>query len=560
MMNDEIAGMFDLLAKLMDIHGENSFKAKSYSSAAFRIEKWAEPIAEMDEAAIRSMPGIGDSITKHIIEIVNTGQFELLLDYLEKTPPGIIELLAIKGIGPKKIGQLWQELNIQSVDELEKACKENKLIALKGFTAKTQESILQKIAFRKSHEHFTLWAKAEPYALLMMEKLQENFPDALLDFSGAYRRQMPVLEQVELVVSIPLEALAHYFSSWNKATTIYKEQEQALELHIPNVPLFTFYHTDSDTFYQTLFLHSGSNTFLTAFREKYSIPSSAKSESEIFASNQLAFVHPALREERCILDAAQKNDLPDLIKPEDVKGLIHCHSTWSDGKKSIREMAQAAMAKGLEYMVLSDHSKSAFYAKGLTPERIIAQHREVDMLNAELAPFRIFKSIESDILPNGSLDYPDDVLAQFDVVIASVHSILNMTEEKAMQRLLTAIQNPFTDILGHPTGRLLLMREGYPVDHQKLIASCVEHQVVIEINANPRRLDLDWTWIQTALNQGAMLSVNPDAHNTEGIDDIRYGILAAQKGGLYKARNLSSMSLVDFEHYIAKRHSVKRGV
>lgn len=560
MTNDEIAGMFDLLAKLMDIHGENSFKAKSYSSAAFRLEKWAEPIAEMDEAAIRSLPGIGDSITKHIIEIRDTGQLELLLDYLEKTPPGIVELLDIKGIGPKKIGQLWQELNIQSVDELEKACRENKLVGLKGFTAKTQENILQKIAFRKSNEHFLLWAKAEPYALLMMQKLKEGFPDALLDFAGAYRRQMPVLEQVELVVTIPREALAHYFTSWNKATTIYKEQEQALELHIPNVPLFTFYLTQTDTFYQALFLHSGSETFLTAFREKHTIPSSPKSEPEIFASNHLAFVHPSLREERHILDAAQKNDLPVLITPEDVKGLIHCHSTWSDGKKSIREMAQAAIAKGLEYMVLSDHSKSAFYAKGLTPERILAQHREVDMLNAGLTPFRIFKSIESDILPNGSLDYPDEVLAQFDLVIASVHSILNMTEEKAMQRLLAAVQNPFTDILGHPTGRLLLKREGYPVDHRELIAACVEHQVVIEINANPRRLDLDWTWIQMALDQGAMLSVNPDAHSTEGIDDIRYGILAAQKGGLYKVRNLSSMSLADFEHYVAQRHSEKRGV
>jgi len=558
MTNEEIAGMFDLLAKLMDIHGENSFRAKSYSSAAFRLEKWPEPIAEMEESAIRSIPGIGDSITKQIIAIRDTGQLETLMEYLEKTPPGVVELLDIKGVGPKKIGQLWQELDIQSIDDLEEACRANKLIGLKGFTEKTQENILQKIAFRKRNEHFILWAKAEPYAQLMMQKLKESFPDALIEFAGAYRRQMPVLEQIELVVNIPQNDLVHYFSSWNKATTLYKEEIQMLELHIPNVPLFWFYLAQQESFYTTLFLHSGSATFLTAFQENFVFPSTPKTESEIFESNHLPFVHPALREEQSILDAAQRNALPDLITPDAVKGLIHCHSTWSDGKNSIREMAAAALAKGLEYMVLSDHSKSAFYAKGLSPERILAQHREIDTLNAELAPFKIFKSIESDILPNGSLDYPDEVLEQFDLVIASVHSILNMTEEKAMQRLLSAIQNPFTDILGHPTGRLLLKREGYPVDHQKLIAACVENHVVIEINANPRRLDLDWTWVPMALENGAMLSIDPDAHSTDGIDDIRFGVLAAQKGGLHKARNLSSMPLPEFEDFLVQHRALKR--
>ncbi len=558
MTNAEIAGMFELLAKLMDIHGDNSFKAKSYSGAAFRIEKWTEAISEMDEPAIRSVPGIGDSITKHIIEIRETGQFEPLLDYLEKTPPGIVTLLDIKGIGPKKIGQLWHELNIQSVDELEKACRENKLVHLKGFTAKTQDTILQKIAFRKSNEHFFLWAKAEPYATLMMQKLEENFPDDRTDFAGWFRRQMPVLDVVELVVTIPQTALETYFSSWNQARTVYKDN--ALWLHIPNVPDFAFYFTDPEHFYRELFLKSGSEDFLEEFQTAGTIPPSVKSEAEIFESNQMAVIHPALREEEWAVASARNNTLPELITTQDVKGLIHCHSTWSDGKNSILEMAQAAMEKGLEYMVLSDHSRSAFYAKGLTPERIRAQHQEVDQLNVELAPFRIFKSVESDILPNGSLDYPDEILSGFDLVIASVHSILDMTQEKAMQRLLAAVQNPFTDILGHPTGRLLLKREGYPVNHRELIAACIEHHVIIEINANPRRLDLDWTWIRPALEQGAMLSVNPDAHSIDGIGDIRYGILAAQKGGLYKGRNLSSMSLADFEHYTDTVKSAKRRI
>jgi DNA polymerase (family 10) len=220
-------------------------------------------------------------------------------------------------------------------------------------------------------------------------------------------------------------------------------------------------------------------------------------------------------------------------------------------------MAIAARDKGYEYLVISDHSQAAFYANGLFPDRIILQHAEIDLLNEKLAPFRIFKSIEADILHDGSLDYNAEVLSSFDLVIASVHSNLKMSEEKAMQRLLTAIQNPFTTILGHPTGRLLLSREGYPVDHKMLIDACVEHNVVIEINAHPRRLDLDWSWIPYALDKGAMLSVDPDAHSIKGMDLVKYGVYAAQKGGLTKERNLSSMGLEAFSAFLRNKEVIK---
>jgi DNA polymerase (family 10) len=253
-----------------------------------------------------------------------------------------------------------------------------------------------------------------------------------------------------------------------------------------------------------------------------------------------------------------KNITEPLIQPNDIKGIIHSHSQWSDGAHTIEEMAKACIDQGFEYLVISDHSKSAFYANGLTEERIKEQHRYVDELNEQFKPFKIFKGIECDILNDGALDYSNNVLSTFDLVIASVHSNLKMTEDKAMMRLLNAIRNPYTTILGHMTGRLLLSRPGYPVDHVSVIDACVENHVAIELNAHPRRLDIDWRWIDYALEKGVLISIDPDAHSVEGYD-CRYGVLAAQKGGLTKQRNLSSFSLQEFEAYLQKR-KIARGL
>jgi len=269
---------------------------------------------------------------------------------------------------------------------------------------------------------------------------------------------------------------------------------------------------------------------------------------------ELPFIPPALREDAAILNRIQQHGVPNLIQLSDIKGLIHAHSNWSDGGYTIREMAQECIRYGFEYLVLSDHSKAAFYANGLNEERIQAQHREIDALNKELAPFKIFKSIECDILNDGAMDFSADVLSSFDVVIASVHSNLQMPEEKAMKRLLGAITNPYISILGHMTGRLLLKRKGYPVDHKAIIEACVAHNVVIEINASPSRLDMDWRWINYALEKGVLLSVDPDAHSLEDYRWLKYGVLVAQKGGLTKAQNLSSLSLLQFEAFLKKQH------
>ncbi|MBC7866193.1 MAG: PHP domain-containing protein, partial [Gloeobacteraceae cyanobacterium ES-bin-316] len=314
-----------------------------------------------------------------------------------------------------------------------------------------------------------------------------------------------------------------------------------------------------DQFLSTLIRTSSSEEFFDALNSQYSHLSTGKAitEKEYFSGAGMQLIVSPLREDAKILELAKKNELPDLIQAADIRGIIHSHSNWSDGSNTIEEMAMGAIDRGLEYLVISDHSKSAFYAQGLKEEKIREQHLYIDELNEKLYPFKIFKSIESDILNDGSLDYSNDVLATFDLVIASVHSNLKMTLDKSMMRLLKAIENPYTSILGHMTGRLLLSRPGYPVDHDVIIDACVANEVVIELNAHPNRLDMDWRHIRKAIEKGVLISIDPDAHFIEGLDDTTFGVMVAQKAMVTKENNLSSYSLAAFEKFVAARKKAK---
>jgi DNA polymerase (family 10) len=282
-----------------------------------------------------------------------------------------------------------------------------------------------------------------------------------------------------------------------------------------------------------------------------------QTEEEVFKRAGLQYIPPYLRESGNILEAAREKKIPELIQPADIKGIIHCHSNWSDGSNTLDELAAACVQEGYEYLVISDHSKSAFYAQGLNEGKIKAQHQFIEELNSKLAPFKIFKSIESDILNDGNLDYSNAILSTFDLVIASVHSNLKMNEEKAMLRLMNAIENPYTTILGHMTGRLLLSRKGYPVDHKKIIDACAIHNVAIEINANPSRLDVSWKWLDYAKAKNVLVSINPDAHAIEQFSNTRYGVLVAQKGMITAKDNLSSFGLSEFETFLKKNKEKK---
>jgi DNA polymerase (family 10) len=523
--NDYIAEQFSLLGKLMDIHGENSFKTKSYSVAAFTLEKLPNSIRDIPADKVTSIKGIGDAIGKKIQEILQTGELRLLQQYISNTPPGVIEMLQIKGLGPKKIATIWKEMEIESVGELLYACQENRLLLFKGFGEKTQLNVREAIEFRLRHIGSHLYADIEPYALQLEATLQKAFPNDKLAITGEFLRQLETITKLEFVTTAAPESAEQFLK------TIPGEEVIAIE----------FIHTNPDTFTQTLFETSCSGEFLEAFREKAKI------------SSNIPDIPPYLREQRISLD----RPVPPSLQPSDIRAIIHSHSKWSDGSNTLPEMAAACIERGFQYLVISDHSKTAAYANGLQPDRLKAQHAEIDELNSKLAPFVIFKSIESDILGDGSLDYSNDILSTFDLVIASVHANLKMTEEKAMSRLLRAIENPYTTILGHLTGRLLLSRPGYPVDHRKIIDACVANHVVIELNAHPRRLDMDWRWIGYALDRGALISIDPDAHSVNGYNDIRYGVLTARKAGLTPDKNLSSFTLEQFKAFLENRKKIK---
>jgi len=556
MNNYQVADHFSLLSKLMDIHGENSFKSRSYSIAAFNIERLPTEVTGMTDAELFSQKGIGESTGKKIKELLATGKLSQLEDIIAITPPGIMEMLEIKGLGPKKIAVIWTELGIETLGELEYACNENRLVALKGFGAKTQESVLQNIVYFKQNLGFHLWAEVEGFAGSLVQQLWQSFPASLFGLTGDFRRQTETIEFVELLTDIEPGVLVKEFEAITD-TVVEKDTEGNLLVRMPGKPRIKVYNTARDQFYRQLFLTSGSQEFIGAFANGYKIPDTPASEEAIFDANGLAFIVPALRETASVIEKAKQGTLPKLIQPADIKAIIHSHSTWSDGVHTIEQMAKAARDRGLEYLVISDHSQTAFYAGGLKPEQVAAQHQEVDALNAKLAPFKIFKSIESDILGDGGLDYNSQVLNTFDIVIASVHSNLKMSQEKAMDRVLTAVRNPYTTILGHPTGRLLLSRKGYPLDHKEVIDTCAQFGVVIEINAHPRRLDLDWRWIEYALEKGVLLSIDPDAHSVDGYKDTYYGVMVAQKGGVTAHNNLSSYSLARFEEFVT-RNKAKR--
>ena len=557
MDNYKIADSFSLLAKLMDIHGENSFKSKSYASASFAIENLSVQLNEIPVEKISSLKGIGASSAQKIDELLKTGKLKILEELIQNTPPGVLEMLNIKGIGPKKINTIWKEMEIETVGELLYACKENRLKLYKGFGEKTQQNIIDTIEFYFKNKGSYLYAQVALIAPEIESFIKKIFPGKRVEITGNFKRQFEIINELELLVEADAATIENTLAVTEGFSL--KEKSETNLFYSTSIGIHVkLYCSDKEHFIDNLIKTSSSDNFYKALSAVNNNPAiNITDEAQYFSTAGISFITAALREEPAIIEMAKKGPLPPVIQPGDIRGIIHCHSNWSDGSNTLEEMAKAAIERGLEYLVISDHSKSAFYAQGLHEEKIREQHHYIDELNEKLKPFRIFKSIESDILNDGSLDYSNEVLATFDLVIASVHSNLKMTEEKAMGRLMKAIENPYTTILGHMTGRLLLSRAGYPVDHKKIIDACAANQVAIELNAHPSRLDIDWRHIQYALEKDVFISIDPDAHVTDGLDDTLYGVLVAQKAMLTKEKNLSSFSLTEIELYLANRKKMK---
>ena len=558
MENKPIARTLRLLSQLMELHDENPFKVKSLVNAAFKVDKLPYRIAGKSLAEMEKIDGIGKSTATKIVELLETGAITDLSDLLAATPEGIVEMLGIKGIGPKKISIIWHELGIETVGELYYACNENRLIEAKGFGLKTQEEIVKVIEFRMASNGKFLYAQVDAVAGELFQKLRDILPDSILSYTGEFRRCCEIINELSFLVGssdtrADVETLTQSDILQNLTVN-----EHSLSGETANGLLVSISVVNNLSFHYELFSQTGTDDHIQDVLARVSGDvKQADSEESIYKKAGLAYMLPELREGNTFVEKAANKALPQLITYHDLKGTLHNHSTWSDGVNTLEDMAIYCRDQlKLEYLGICDHSKSAFYAKGLSIERVLQQHEEIDHLNKKITGLHIFKGIESDILNDGSLDYTDEILQRFDFIVASVHSNLKMDKEKATARLIKAIENPYTTILGHPTGRLLLSRKGYEFDYQKVIDACAANNVIIEINANPLRLDLDWRWHQYALDKGVKLSINPDAHRVEGFSDMHYGVLAARKGGLYKEMCLNTFSLEEIKKEFESKKQV----
>jgi len=564
--NRALTRAFKLAAQLMELHDENPFKIRAIEGTASALEALSFPVSEVERSGLPDRTGLSKTAAAKVAELLDTGTFPELKHLLDSTPPGVVEMLNIKGIGPKKIRSLWRELGIESAEQLREAAESDQVSKLKGFGKKTQESILEALEFAGQSKGKLLYPQAEALANDLAQHLREGLKTEQVAVAGEIRRRLETVETVRLVAATAQPARAHTVLNGLDGLTAdprrsgpFAWRGTATESGVRVEVLLT----TTEDFVTELFLNSAAEEHLSEHLTNSSTPQLTlrqwarrekfQQEEALYERAGLQFVVPELREGLGEIALAAEQKLPRLLEDGDLRGSLHNHSTYSDGNHSIREMATWLRDHGYEYLGLCDHSQAAHYANGLGVERVRQQHQEIDQLNAELAPFRIFKGIESDILGDGSLDYAPDVLASFDFIVASIHSNLKMDERRATDRLLRAIENPYTTMLGHPTGRLLLRRQGYPIDYKAVIDACARHQVVIEINANPWRLDLDWRWVRYALDQGVLLSINPDAHHTNGYEDMRYGVLMGRKGHLTKEMTLNAKSGEEIAAYFDVR-------
>lgn len=527
MTTEDIADGLEITAKLMELHNENPFKVKAIAAAAYKLGKTRIDLNNQTPEELAKIEGISKSLAEKIYEFTTTGISNELKELQTKTPLGVIDMLGIKGLGPKKVRQLWLELELESVTDLLYACHENRLVELKGFGEKTQNTIIQNIEFKLSNTGKFHFAYAEKIGQPIIDAIKKQTD--FVSFTGAMYRKCEVIEEIDILVGDESIDLDDYGSE--------------------NIPV-NFIQVNEAVYYRTLVESSSTPEHLSGIDFQKLDIKKYNSEEEVYANLHVQFCEPEIREGLFEIEKAKHSQLPKLVEYSDLKGILHNHSTYSDGMNSLEEMAVYCKQLGYQYLGICDHSQTAIYADGLKAETVLLQQQEIEKLNQQLFPFKIFKGIESDILSNGNLDYEEDILKTFDFIVASVHANLKMDEEKANARLIKAIENPYTTILGHPTGRLLLGRPGYPIDHKKIIDACAANKVVIELNAHPYRLDIDWRWIPYCLEKGVMVSINPDAHQLKGYHDMRYGTYAARKGMLTKETCLNAMDLNQFETFL----------
>jgi DNA polymerase (family 10) len=546
----QIAQLLRELAQRMALQGGNAFRARAYRRAAENLLLTPTPIGELiAEGRLQQIPGVGESIGAVITELHQTGRHARLEALREELPSGVLEMLRIPGLRPERVRKLHEQLGISSLAELEQAARSGRLASIKGYGPAFQAQVLRgiDIALAPSGRHIHHATQAVQYT---RRELLRSHPEwTQLTVAGQLRRGC------ELVGALALVALDPGHRGASRTAIL----ADGMTLNV----------TGPDRYGSALLLATGSERHLLALQAlamgKGWILDAAglrtadrliasDTEQAIYSALGLPFIAPELRETGDEVQRALEGRLPALLLQEDIRGVLHAHTDQSDGADTLADMAEATRQGGYEYLGLTDHSQTAHYAGGLKTQQVRAQQRAIDELNGRYgAEFHVFKGIESDILQDGSLDYAEDLLAGFELIIASVHSRFRMNRQQQTERILTAIGNPHTTILGHLTGRLLLRRPGYELDMERVLAACAEHGVAVEINGNPWRLDLDWRWCQCALDLGCLLSIDPDAHATTEIDNMHWGVLMARKGGVPKDRVLNALDRTQFQAHLSER-------
>ena len=544
--NREISRLLSLYAELLLLHQKQEQMAARFSSAVYRIRQMPDNLAMLSkQQLLLSFPAEVVSILE---ELKTTGTIAALDEIIQLTPPGLFDMMRIRGLGGKKLALLWKTGKIDSLESLLLACKQSRLQTIPGFGAKTEQNIIQAIENEHRHQTHFHYAFVADTAQKLVIDVQKICNTRLVSLCGEIRRQSTTVPGIDLVVAIPPAKLTT--TSMRRILHISSSVDGETRAHtLDEIPVRIF-HTTTNDFHRALFHHTGADAHVQKVLPRIKGTSVFSSEAALYKKANLSFIPPELREDFIEWDM---NDFDNLVTMEDIQGVVHNHTTWSDGVDSLKDFAMACKRRHYQYVVISDHSKNAHYAGGLKEEKVLRQLIAIDDLNKKLSPFKIFKSIECDIRVSGELDYDLSLLRQLDLVIVSIHQLLKMDIEKATRRLIKAIEHPCTTILGHMTGRQLLIRPGYPVHFHKIIDACAANGVVIEINANPYRLDMDWSHIPYALKKGVMIAIDPDAHSIAEIDNIRWGVAAARKGGLTKEMTWNAMSLQQIESWMKKK-------
>jgi DNA polymerase (family 10) len=571
----EIADQLSHGATVLELCGENAFKVRAHQHAARIVETWGGSVQSLlEQTQSGKVRGIGAALASRIALLAESLP-DPELDALAATlPPGLFEMMRVPGLGPKKVRALWKELSIETLDSLAAACSRGEVAGLKGFGKKTEQNIIQGIERLKQYASRFLLSDASPCGERICDWIGAHAAVAEATVAGSCRRARETVGDLDIVVSTeaPSEVLARVCEFPDRKeiighgdTKVSMLLQSGMQVDVravrPSEYIAALSYFTGNKEHNTQLRARARGLDLTLneyglWKGDSAVP--LESEEDLYAALNLAYITPELREDRGEIALAEaafraRKRLPALVEPEDLKGLMHLHTTYSDGRHSVEEMARAAIEAGYEYMVVTDHSQSAAYAHGLNADAVRRQHREIDELNRSLAPFRIFKGIESDILADGSLDYPDKVLESFEVIIASVHSQFTMSEKDMTARIIQAARNPYTTCLGHLTGRLLLEREGYALNIEEILKVCGEEGVAIEINANPHRLDLDWRYHALALSHHVELPICPDAHSAEAIGDAHWGVSIARKGGLMSKNIPNCLGREEFERWAKRR-------